>query len=68
MQIDLTREEISAIAEDCEAYLESIHVPPVSECEDLTQCPEDHFDNDGFPNEVPMRQALLKKLDKALRR
>jgi hypothetical protein len=64
MQVDLTREEISAIAEDQEAFLQSIHSSQ-EECEDMAQCPVDHFDNEDG-GEVLMRQTLIKKLDTAL--
>ncbi len=73
--VDLTREEISIIAEDQEAALESIHIPNPDECDDLASCPIDHFDlSDPFSldenpgqsenqRDLRARQALLKKLD-----
>lgn len=71
MNIDLTREEISAISEDCEGILEGIHLPQ-NDCDDVAKCPLEHFresgnSGDDLEREVNMRQGLIAKLDAAVR-
>lgn len=67
--IELTREEISLIAEDCECALETIHVNEDGEdCEDFAFCPMWHFPDEDDTKTIEMRQALLKKLEAAIRK
>jgi len=57
--IELTREEIETIAEDCFGELESTHIGGL-ECEQIETCPADHFDIEDPV--VRLRQDLIRKL------
>lgn len=66
MPLDLTLEETTLIADAMETFLESFHVSQDADCRKLTACPVTHFDL--MTPDVVRRQAVLKKLNQAIKR
>jgi hypothetical protein len=59
--VDLSKEEIDTIIDDCISFLESNHTGQIEECGEMSDCPAFHFDEQEA--EVVLRQVLIRKLE-----
>ena len=59
---NLDQEELRLLCDDLEDSLEGTHNGP--DCEDLSLCPADHFDEEE--DVITLSQSMLKKIKEAL--